>query len=137
MVHVKTRVLIIVGRYVDKAVATYLRVIVIQSFDGSLNTAAVDVILNFLPAADGTDVLLEGQVSLLRKVCGGARVALHRQVIQYDGINVTVRVMSASCFSDEMRSLDVAGRTCQVSLELDIVSPHGILGEIPIDMCSS
>lgn len=66
----------------------------IESFNGSLNIATVYIVLNFLSGADGCVVLMWLQICFLGEFCRRIGVALHRQVVQNQGIDITIAGVS-------------------------------------------
>lgn len=76
--------------------SAHLGVQFIQSLNGRLDVPAVYKGLNLLPRANRGAVLLGLEVGLFGKLGGGVWVAFHGQVVQDEGVNVTIAMVRQS-----------------------------------------
>lgn len=97
---------VIFGVGITKSSQSHLWVEFIKSFNGGLNIATVYMILNFLSGADGRIVLVWLQICFLGEFCSRIGVALHRQVVQNQGIDITIASVSLA----SLQSTDPWGR---------------------------
>lgn len=74
----------------QKTELAYLRIQVIQGFDGLLDVALVDMLLDLLARLNRRVLLLGLEVGLFRKLCRRHRVSLHGEVVEDQGVDVAV-----------------------------------------------
>lgn len=119
------------GAKVQRTKMAHLGVQLIERLNSRLYVAAMDKCLNLLPCADRGAVLLRLQIGLLGKFGGRVGISLHGQVVKNQSIDIAgLRVSQAP---QRCKNQDRGARAGRVRIFCVSFSPHGKLGEIPID----
>lgn len=87
-----TRVLIIKERSGQwEILSTYLGINLVESFDGGLKIASIDVLPNVPSSLNKFLILLRNKIGFLGKICSCLGIAFHSQVVQDQCIDVAVQ----------------------------------------------
>lgn len=92
----------------------------------------MDTLLYFLSGNDRRCLLVRDQIGLFGKIGCGVWISLHGKVVQNQCIDITVEIVS-NCWLKHDCKNEMYGMVSSEKLKIDIVFPHYMLGEIPID----
>jgi acyl-CoA thioesterase FadM len=91
----------------------------------------MDAVLDFLPRDNVLCVLVRFEIGFLRKVCCRIRIPFHSKIVQYQSVDITLESLATGDM--KLCATTRCIEWCVQKKKIDIVFPHYMLGEIPID----